>query len=642
MGCSTVPDVNTSDKVTTVPDDIPLSDTQYQGLLYGEVNQIAFDQNDVLWIDNMGKAASFLNGSFRFFDRQSDNLPASAITKIYVDNCSKKWFGTKSGEIYTYDDSVWKIMPDPGLGQIWDILQDKSGDLWVLSERGIWRYKNDNVYKPFILGKNEYTMLAEADNGDLLIAGQGTGHLLKHTGETIEALELSFPDLFILQMIYDDIHNRVYLEIGNGGRYKEGIYSYENGELIELPSKLLRISYNLNRNSKLIFDRKGTLWANWRDNDNEYRLARLIGDQWEEFEIPTSLKNAAISDIAAGADGNLWFSGVYYYPESCIVDDSLYGPMAKYDGANWIFYHTLPTNPLQWWNYSDLSTIMDVPINDADISDILAAPAQYWGKKIRIIGHLQPAPVYGDVIQPATIFDINGHDLGIEIKFHPELYSLLKETDIITDLTSEETREFIGYIQYWRSTIELFITEIYPFSYYTDKRDDLAEKYRDYLTAKESDKKEIRALIESWIAKRSTAQNTPESELNQTWTEQQIFSEFKQLKIGDIHIDYSLICFDGDSAIAYIYGLRINPIVDSFKSTDFTSHYEIENSNLFKFLKVNNSWQIKAELLYLMNRYPSTTAIPVNNLFPIDGPIAEPTCNTVYKPESLDNERYLK
>lgn len=80
---------------------------------------------------------------------KKDGLSNSAITSIYMDQYDYAWFGSWDG-LNRYDGSTIKVYKPEAFGQgtisnniIRNLLEDKSGNLWIVTHKGINKYNRD-------------------------------------------------------------------------------------------------------------------------------------------------------------------------------------------------------------------------------------------------------------------------------------------------------------------------------------------------------------------------------------------------------------------------------------------------------------------------------------------------------------------
>src|SRR5215469_7833219 len=145
------------------------------------IGSLLVSRDGTLWIGTLKGLASWKNGKLT----QYPEVTGTTIASLLEDRHGTAWFGTnepsgvgrlcgiQSGEVKCYGRG------DFGLG-ITALYEDDSGNLWVASSQGLWRWGPNSPQRyVFPRGVVEADSLIEDDNGELLLAtNDGMKHLV--------------------------------------------------------------------------------------------------------------------------------------------------------------------------------------------------------------------------------------------------------------------------------------------------------------------------------------------------------------------------------------------------------------------------------------------------------------------------------
>jgi signal transduction histidine kinase/CheY-like chemotaxis protein/ligand-binding sensor domain-containing protein len=124
--------------------------TTREGLSSNRVWAIHQDYLGNLWFGTDAGISLFQNGKFTNFDFQETPQPAGmgSVSVIYEDSDHAFWIGTYGGGLKRFKDGRFT---DIGIKQglfddtIWSILEDDLGNVWMSSNRGIFRVKKSEL-----------------------------------------------------------------------------------------------------------------------------------------------------------------------------------------------------------------------------------------------------------------------------------------------------------------------------------------------------------------------------------------------------------------------------------------------------------------------------------------------------------------
>ena len=197
------------------------------GIIGRIARPLAVDNDNVVWIASNTGVSAFHDNQFQTFGRlQHQRLPLIGVTSILVDNVNKKWFGNSTGDIFTYDNHKWEILPTfAGVTYISAIRKDSSGDVWVLGNNGaLWSYKEGAIDKTLNVAGSD--MVIDAEDNLWVTSLDG---LLRFNGQTWENLKSALPMPSADRMVYDKNNKTIYFASSSYGK-GEGIFAYKNGQ----------------------------------------------------------------------------------------------------------------------------------------------------------------------------------------------------------------------------------------------------------------------------------------------------------------------------------------------------------------------------------------------------------------------------
>jgi streptogramin lyase len=134
------------------------------GLTSGDIKSLLPAQDGTLWIGTAGGLNRLAEGKFTTYRKGKDRLLYNMVTGLMQDTNEVLWIGAPTG-VTRYDGNVWSSLTRvDGLGAdtVWNTIQDKRGDYWFSTEKGLTRYRPDRRMFPkspkvTILADKEFT-----------------------------------------------------------------------------------------------------------------------------------------------------------------------------------------------------------------------------------------------------------------------------------------------------------------------------------------------------------------------------------------------------------------------------------------------------------------------------------------------------
>ncbi len=111
----------------------------FPGLIRNAVNALARTADGVLWMasDRQGVIAVEPDGLQTFKTSTERGAPFADVRALCVDSRGRLWAGGPRGLAWRGDDGVWHSFASQRLGTVVQILEDRSGLLWIGTLRGI-------------------------------------------------------------------------------------------------------------------------------------------------------------------------------------------------------------------------------------------------------------------------------------------------------------------------------------------------------------------------------------------------------------------------------------------------------------------------------------------------------------------------
>jgi ligand-binding sensor domain-containing protein/signal transduction histidine kinase len=224
-----------------------------------------------------------------------------------MDKNGNLWFGTGGRGVSRYDGkSFTNFNVDHGLAnnQVFDILEDRNGDIWFCTWGGISRYNGKrfiNYTEADGLPDLEVRCMMEDKNGDLWFGTEkGISKFNRKTFTNYKVI----PGLADnnVQSILQDKNGNIWLGTSTGASRFDGKNFFNYTTEQALADNDVR---------KILEDKNGTLWFG---TDNG--LSRYDENTFKTYDITHGLAGNRIRDLLEDKNGNLWLGtlgGVSYF-----------------------------------------------------------------------------------------------------------------------------------------------------------------------------------------------------------------------------------------------------------------------------------------------------------------------------------------
>lgn len=246
------------------------------GLRDQEVYPIYRDRKGDIWVGTTKGISIYRKGKFENVDLRNTGNDSvykydainryATVQAFFEDSKGMMWIGT-SGQLYNLENGQLKRRIEAATHHIYAITEDKTGTIWVTSNRGIMRYvdnKFDRVFDSNDGLPNDYiTNVLEDSKGRLWFTGQGglteykDGAFVNYTKEHGLAGNN-------VRTIYEDKDGIIWL-----GTYEEGLTRFKDGKLSSV-----RAENGLYSNGVFAFqeDERGNFWIS--SNRGIYRVKK--------------------------------------------------------------------------------------------------------------------------------------------------------------------------------------------------------------------------------------------------------------------------------------------------------------------------------------------------------------------------------
>jgi hypothetical protein len=422
---------------------------------------------------------AFKDGDFTLLDQYNTPIRDCGIQTVYVDRHNTKWFITSRGNLYSFDNSVWKEYSVPEWLQLTTCFaDDPNGRVWVGTREGRLMCVNNGALIDSELnfggprkalhwgGTPEFLVDMDVDRrGRLWIAFEKA--LVSFDGEhwiSYWCPPLSTGRLTRIRCRHD--RDAVYLGA------TDGVYTFD-GERCQkvdgLPDGAV---------TGLWLHPDGRLFVAYRDD----RCVVVEKDgSISSFANDTPIARQPVSGIAFDVNSALWFlsGGV-----------GSYGSIHRLAGAVWSSYvpkepeltEVIPIgNRLAWQRKSPVDWLNE-PSIDADPHDVVGSPAQYLNQKLRIVGRYV---VDEREIDSGEFVDRNGDAASIFPIDAPPLYAFHDDHVRRYFPRNNGLQELVGYIEWggcypMGAEVLFTIVEAYPIDATPEQK---AEIKKAYLTS---------------------------------------------------------------------------------------------------------------------------------------------------------------
>jgi uncharacterized protein (TIGR03067 family) len=429
-------------------------------ILPAELAAVAFDHEGVLWLGSRSSGVqAFQDGRFSLFDQYNTTIPDAGIAAICVDSQNTKWFATRRGYLYSFDNAKWQI------------------------------HKLDA----------RATCLC-ADNKDRIWIGTESGLLRCNHGK-IEAIRPNLPD--DPEFRGGEVHD---LDVDNRGRvwvaFRRGMLRFDGTQwsLVADPDR--------NRGAEP-FQVACEPLADRIVLATSVGLFRVAADQWQPIAGAPQMRLSVLcvgpgGRLVAGSDRggfsgkadkftvfgedsslqNAWITGVAIAADQLAVVTRHSG-LHLLRGDKWQSYvpksdeHSIERGSRLAWRRQYPQELLQQPVAKATIREVLKNPLKFANKKVRVTGHIDSSFEYAEMV------DADGTKLGMWPENYGALHRVLEKANLQKPLADKTQQwEFLGYLDWGGyfghmggSPRQFNIVEMYPADATPEKKAEIKQAY---------------------------------------------------------------------------------------------------------------------------------------------------------------------
>ncbi len=313
------------------------------GINHPEVYPLYRDRADNIWIGTIEGLSIYRNGKFESLDLKpkSRNVPPNAVWRngemsvqsLWQDADGKMWIGLNGG-IFIAENGVAEMLPDTEGYHVFAIKQDKSGDVWAATNKGLLQYRNYKLVRSYSTKDglpNEFmTFIFESKKGELWFGGLGglsefrDGNFINYT--TANGLAGNY-----LRTIYEDAEGTFWI-----GTYDEGLSRLKDGKFTNFKEENGLYSSGV---FAIQEDAKGSFWIS--SNRGIYRvkhqelndfadgkISRInsVGFGKKDGMLATECNGGRQPATVTDKDGHFWFptqDGVIVVDSAAEIQNSM-------------------------------------------------------------------------------------------------------------------------------------------------------------------------------------------------------------------------------------------------------------------------------------------------------------------------------
>lgn len=205
------------------------------GLIHSEVYPMFRKKNDEIWVGTIKGLNIFRDGKFETLNLPPGGMDTPeqyrwkngemSVQSLWEDRGGKMWIGV-SGGVYVVEKDETKLLKGSETHHIFAIREDKNGDVWAASSKGLLRFQNYELKDFYTSAEglpNDYmTTIFEDSRGRLWFGGFGGLSEFRdgrfHNYTTLQGLTGNY-----IRSIYEDKQGALWI-----GTYGEGLSRFKN------------------------------------------------------------------------------------------------------------------------------------------------------------------------------------------------------------------------------------------------------------------------------------------------------------------------------------------------------------------------------------------------------------------------------
>jgi signal transduction histidine kinase/DNA-binding response OmpR family regulator/ligand-binding sensor domain-containing protein len=293
------------------------------GISIRETNSVCGDNDGFIWAASKTGILRLTNSDYRIYEIPYETADVFIVRLVFAN--SKLIAYTNNGQIFTYNPvhdrfeliiNLGKTLNNQHLS-LGNLLVDDSGDFWITSSDGLFRFHPGKLPKIDRILDENYLMNWFDKQSIILAGAEGIWLLDTRSLKRIRIYENKTPPFWIVSaLLYDSVRNKLWI-----GTLSSGLYCYDlnSATISRLPAKsfprqpILAIEESSNNSMLIGVDGQG-IWE--LDKKGEH----VLNVYKENADDPYSLRGNGVYDIFCDGDKRIWVctvsGGLSYFDQS--------------------------------------------------------------------------------------------------------------------------------------------------------------------------------------------------------------------------------------------------------------------------------------------------------------------------------------
>jgi len=283
--------------------------TVEDGLSQSQIETVIQDSLGYLWAGTYHGLSRFDGHTFTNFTVK-DGIADNIVTAAHLDSSGRLWFGHPSGNVTTYHDGAFRVLPATQAwhgSRIQDFLEDGNGTLWIATEgAGLLALQGGEAAQPIPVPSSPRQARALVAWGGRLWLGAADGLFSFESiaGDATPQFDaLATPSVFDhdVQALAADAEGKLWI-----GTADSGLWVLPEPHAV--PFRVAGLSAD--PISELELDMDGWLWISAEGQGAWKVPISLDGQRVKDlhtFTVKDGLNYNTVLDISVDREGNVWF-----------------------------------------------------------------------------------------------------------------------------------------------------------------------------------------------------------------------------------------------------------------------------------------------------------------------------------------------
>ncbi|MCK5368852.1 MAG: hypothetical protein KAQ62_09880, partial [Cyclobacteriaceae bacterium] len=301
------------------------------GLSQSSVLAITQDAEGFMWFGTVDGLNRFDSRKFKIYKSEahdSSSLSNSRVNCLFVDIENRLWVGTADGlNVYNSDkDNFSRVFLQGNASQgsfgiqtaVYEIIQDRLGDIWITSDQGLFRLNTDSELSPekiLVLAQNnkeiiEFRGLYEDRHGSIWAGTNGgivklviEGNIVNQSSISLIGKDGSINVGFAVDI--DELSNgNICIATENSGVF---LYDIESASMRNISHEIDGNGLLSNIVKSILIDSLENLWLGTRNGLSIYNSeGEFIKNYWKDYSKKGSLSDNSIRSLYEDKNGSIW------------------------------------------------------------------------------------------------------------------------------------------------------------------------------------------------------------------------------------------------------------------------------------------------------------------------------------------------